>query len=394
MAFPFMLYTYLAAEILAPTCAAFVILSCVMFLGKIIPLLDILLDFGVDLPDFIRLCAYIAPQLCLFSVPMACMIGIIIGLTRLAADGEVMALKAGGIGIYRMLPPVLVIALTAAALTGLITVQLLPDSKIAREKLLYQLAKEKIDKGMRARQFSDAIGNIVLYADRIDDDTGEWHGVFVTDMRDQNNPIIVMARDGNLSADLGELLLSLTLKNGTLHRVQGDITQTVQFDRYLLRLSLPNPAGDTTPTSDKGKLTLAQLQQQARNLNIDTEQRTAMLVEYHRRLTLPVGCFILSLIGFPLGLLAGPGRRSAGLPLGLGLFISYYVLTTAAKVVGKSHILSVVPALWTPNILFALIMLYLIHSSARETAAIHLEKAMLSLEKITNRLRRRGADES
>jgi lipopolysaccharide export system permease protein len=394
MVFPFILYTYLAAEVLAPTCAAFVILSCVLFLGKIIPLLDILLDFGVGLPDFIRLCAYIAPQLCLFSVPMACMIGIILGLTRLAADGEIMALKASGIGIYRMLPPVFIIALTAAALTGLITVQLLPDSKIAREKLLYQLAKEKIDKGMRARQFSDAIGNIVLYADRIDDDTGEWHGVFVTDMRDQNNPIIVMASHGNLSADLGELLLSLTLKNGSLHRVQGDITQTVRFDRYLLRLSLPNPTGETTSTSDKGKLTLAQLQEQAKNPNIDAEQRTAMLVEYHRRLTLPVGCFILSLIGFPLGLLAGPGRRSAGLPLGLGLFIFYYVLTTAVKTVGKTHILSVVPALWSPNILFALILLYLLHSSARETAAIHLEQAMLFIEKISNRLRRRGADES
>jgi len=394
MVFPFLLYTYLAAEVLAPTCGAFLILSCVLFLGKIIPLLDLLLDFGVDLPDFIRLCAYIAPQLCLFSAPMACMIGIIIGLTRLAADGEIMALKASGIGIYRMLPPILIIALTAAALTGLITVQLLPDSKIARDKLLLQLAKEKIDKGMREKQFSDAIGNFVLYADRIDDDTREWHGVFVTDMRDQKNPIIVMARHGTLSADLGELLLSLTLKNGSLHRVQGDIIQTVQFDRYLLHLSLPNPTGVTTPTADKGKLSLAQLHQQSKNLNIDTEQRIAMLVEYHRRLTLPVGCFILALIGFPLGLLAGPGKRSVGLPLGLGLFIFYYILTTAVKTVGKNLIMLVVPALWTPNILFTLIMLYLLHCSARETAAMHLEKGMLYIEKMTNRLHRRGADKS
>ena len=394
MVFPFLLYTYLAAEILAPTCAAFIILSCVLFLGKIIQLLDVLLDFGVELPDFIRLCAYIAPQLCLFTIPMACMIGIIIGMTRLAADGEIMALKASGIGIYKMLPPVLIIAMTAAVLTGFITVQLLPDSKIARDKLLFQLAKEKIDKGMRERQFSDAIGNIVLYADRINDDTREWHGVFVTDMRDQKNPIIIMARHGNLSADLGELLLSLTLKKGSLHRVQGDITQTVQFDRYLLHLSLPNPTGDTTSTTDKGKLSLTQLQQQAKNPNLDAEQTTAMLVEYHRRLTLPVGCFILSLIGFPLGLLAGPGQRSAGLPLGLGLFVSYYILTTAAKVVGKSSVLSLVPALWTPDFLFALIMMYLVHSSARETASIHLEKGMLFIEKISNRFRRRRADKT
>lgn len=304
-----------------------------------------------------------------------------------------MALKACGIGIYRMLPPILIIALTAAVLTGLITVQLLPDSKIAREKLLFQLAKEKIDKGMRERQFSDAIGNIVLYADRIDNDTREWQGVYVTDMRDQKNPMIVMARHGSLSADLDKMLLVLTLKNGSLHRVQGDITQTVQFNRYLLHLPLPNATGDATLTTDKGKLSLAQLQQQAKNPNIDAEQRTAMLVEYHRRLTLPVGCFILSLIGFPLGLLAGPGQRSVGLPLGLGLFIFYYVLTTAAKAVGKSLILPLVPLLWAPNILFALIMIYLVHSSARETVAVHLEKGMMFIKKISSPLHRRRADE-
>ena len=386
MTLPFVLYTYLAAEILAPTFAAFVILSCVLFLGKIIPLLDILLDFGVNLPDFIRLCAYIAPQLSLFSMPMACMMGVIIGLTRLGTDGEIMALKASGIGLYRMLPPVLIIALAAALLTGLITVHLLPDSKIARQQLLFQLAKQKIDKGMREKQFSDAIGNVVLYADRIDEDSGAWHGVYVTDMRDKKNPIVVMARHGNLSANIEKMLLSLVLKNGSLHRVQNDITQTIRFDNYRLNLSLPNPTGIPVQKTDKGKLSLAQLRQQARSPDILPEQRAALLMEFHKRLALPVGCFILTLLGFPLGFLSGPGQRSAGLPLGLGLFIAYYVLTTAAKAVGESLILPVAPAIWAPNIVFSLLMFYLLQSGANESATVHLDKGRLLIEKITQRL--------
>ena len=386
MTLPFVLYTYLAAEILAPTFAAFVILSCVLFLGKIIPLLDILLDFGVNLPDFIRLCAYIAPQLSLFSMPMACMMGVIIGLTRLGTDGEIMALKASGIGLYRMLPPVLIIALAAALLTGLITVNLLPDSKIARQQLLFQLAKQKIDKGMREKQFSDAIGNVVLYADRIDEDSGAWHGVYVTDMRDKKNPIVVMARHGNLSANIEKMLLSLVLKNGSLHRVQNDITQTIRFDNYRLNLSLPNPTGIPVQKTDKGKLSLAQLRQQARSPDILPEQRAALLMEFHKRLALPVGCFILTLLGFPLGFLSGPGQRSAGLPLGLGLFIAYYVLTTAAKAVGESLILPVAPAIWAPNIVFSLLMFYLLQSGANESATVHLDKGRLLIEKITQRL--------
>jgi lipopolysaccharide export system permease protein len=83
-------------------------------------------------------------------------------------------------------------------------------------------------------------------------------------------------------------------------------------------------------------------------------------------LALPVGCFILSLIGLPLGLQASPGRRAVGIPLGLAIFVSYYITLTTSRTLGEAGILPLVVGLWLPNFLFALFALLLLWRAYQE----------------------------
>ena len=52
---PRLLYTYLVNQILAPFYASLVILTSILFLSKLIPILDVILDYNIALVDFIRL---------------------------------------------------------------------------------------------------------------------------------------------------------------------------------------------------------------------------------------------------------------------------------------------------------------------------------------------------
>ena len=81
---PILLYIYLGTEILAPFFASFLILNGILFLGRLVPFLDIIFNYNIGLVDFIRLCSYILPNLMLFSIPMASMIGVIIAFTKLS----------------------------------------------------------------------------------------------------------------------------------------------------------------------------------------------------------------------------------------------------------------------------------------------------------------------
>lgn len=145
---PRLLYSYLATEMLAPFFASFVIMNCVFFLIKLIPFLNIVLELEINFSDFLRLFCYLFPNIFLYSIPMAAMMGVIISFTRLSADAEILAFKASGISLYQMVPPVLLISFFIALITGYFSVSLIPKAEVAMKQLMFQVAKEKIDKGI------------------------------------------------------------------------------------------------------------------------------------------------------------------------------------------------------------------------------------------------------
>ena len=354
---PLLLYSYLATELLAPFFASFLILYGVFFLVRLIPLLDVVLELGINFTDFIRLFSYIFPHMLLYVIPMASMTGVIIGFTRLTNDREILALKSCGISLRQMLPPVVIVAAIIAGLTGYFSVHLIPAGEVAMRQLMFQLAKEKIDRGIKEKKFTEALGDMVVYVDRIDDDQ-QWHGVYVSDMRNRKQPIIIMARHGTMVADVQQMAVTIVLNNGTLHNTDGQDSQIIRFTRYQLQIPLKPPTrigGDDVTQIGKGAMSQQQLLNTAHHYGETTQHGVAYLAEYHHRLVLPTGCFILSLLGLPLGLQAGPGRKAAGIPMGLAFFVFYYVAFTTCRVMVEDMVLPLVLGMWLPNIIFAVI---------------------------------------
>lgn len=358
---PLLLYSYIATELLAPFFASFVILYCVFFLVRLIPLLEIVLELQIGFADFIRMFSYIFPHMLLYVIPMASMTGVIIGFTRLTNDREILALKACGVNLRQMLPPVILIATAIASLTGFFSISLIPAGEVNLKQLMFQLAKEKIDKGLKERAFTEALGELVVYVDDIGED-GRWHGVYVSDMRGREQPIITMAKSGYMEAEIDNMMVTIVLNDGTLHNAEGADNQVIRFERYKLQIPLRPPTridGDDVTRLSKGSMSQQQLLQTAAELGPDHPQTIIYLTEYHHRLVLPVGCFILSLLGLPLGLQAGPGRRAAGIPLGLFFFVLYYVAFTIGRVLCEDHILPLVFGMWMPNLLFLAITVFI-----------------------------------
>ncbi|MBU0480218.1 MAG: LPS export ABC transporter permease LptF [Proteobacteria bacterium] len=390
---PILLYAYLASEMLGPFFASLVIINAVLFLGKLSSFLEMIFSFGVDFPDFLRISSYLLPNLMLFSIPMASTIGVIIAFSRLAGDNEILAFKASGIGLYKMLPPVILIALFTSLLTGAASWSLIPKGSVAMKKTMYQLAREKVDKGLRPREFSDSVKDIVIYIDEVDN-SGEWQGVYISDRRDKDNPLTILAKNGNLNSRLDEMMIILSLKDGSIHRAEENSSQTIEFKSYRLHLPINfnNPTyKDGTPikSQDTSDLTPAELSAKSKEHQIaylaatDDQARirhhdrmTSILLEFHKRLALPVGCFILTLLALPLALQSRPGQRQMGLPLGLFFFILYYIMLTFAKSTAEVSPLPVWVVMWSPNLLLGIITFLFIRTSARENSVSHLERMM------------------
>ncbi len=235
---PKLLYSYLATEMLGPFFASFLIMNCVFFLAKLIPFLNFVLDLNIGLADFIRLFSYLFPNIFLYSIPMAAMMGVTIGFARLSSDSEILALKASGISIYQILPPVIIVATLIAILTSYVSIKLIPLSGVAMKQLSYQLLTEKISEGIKEHVFTEALGDVVVYVDKIDKVTGEWSDVWVSDMRGVNNPIVTMASSGTMSTSPENMMVSIVLRNGSLHKPGNDNAQIIQFNQYQINIPL------------------------------------------------------------------------------------------------------------------------------------------------------------
>jgi lipopolysaccharide export system permease protein len=383
---PRLLYTYLASQILAPFYASLIILTGILFLSRIIPILGIILDYGIGMIDFLLLFIYFTPKLLLFALPMASMMGVIIGTTRLTNDNETMVLKSSGISLYKMLPPIIVIALFMALITGYFSIHLIPAGNQAKAQLLFQLVKDRVDRSLHEKKFSESLGDMVLYTDKKNPATQQWEGIYVSDMRDRQNPVTIIAKTGTITTDINKGSLALLLNEGSLHRNRDNINQTIDFKHYLLDVPVEAPKKNPLAKAGRSNMNQAQLLQESNKLGRDTKPGAALLIEFHKRLALPVSCFILTILGFPLGLLAGPRQRAIGIPLGLLIFILFYALLTAGQSFSEALVLPVGPAMWMPNVVFFLFTLAFIRSVARETHTAVLEKTFAAGHAITSKL--------
>ncbi len=362
-------------------------MNCIFFLVKLIPFLDIVLEFDIQFADFIRSIAYLFPNMLLYSIPMAAMMGIIIGFTRLSNDAEILAFKACGVSLYRVLPPVFLVALIISSLAAYVSITLIPASEIAMKQLFYQLTKEKIDRGIKEKEFTAASGDLVVYVENIDKSTNEWQQVWVSDTRDKKTPTITLAQNGKMSTNIDTMTVTIDLFNGSLHRTDADQNQIILFDRYRVNIPVTLPSTSKTKV-DRDSMSITQLRETAEQLGMYSERGRKYLTEYHKRLVLPVGCLIMSLMALPLGLQSGPGRRANGIPLGLCFFIIYYVLYTLSKTLARDSNILVGIAMWFPNIFFIGLAVAAIIRVANEKSLlpdILREKLIVILEKIEQR---------
>ena len=118
----------------------------------------------------------------------------------------------------------------------------------------------------------------------------------------------------------------------------------------------------------------------------DSYHGISYLTEYHKRIVLTAGCFILTLLGLPLALKSKAGSRNIGIPLGLSFFIFYYVLITAAKGMCDSTSLPIWLVMWSPNILFTFLTIIILTITAQENWETVIRKINQTLQRFSSKL--------
>jgi lipopolysaccharide export system permease protein len=363
---PHILYRYLLLEILPPFGVGLLAFTSIVFLGRMMKITQMIVVKGVGLMEVLKSCLYILPYLLVFTLPMAATVGVLLALTRLSEDQEIIALKTSGLSYAQLLPPILGFSLGAALLTLVLTVYGSPWGQQATRDLLKEVVQRRADMGIQEQVFNTDFPGLMLFVNRVASSKGDLEGIFIYDQRDAENPQTVYARRGNLSFDQTQETMMLQLSDGELIRWGKDPSRwhTAEFKTYQLPLQLFSFA--LKGSKSESEMSLAELRATLAQNPRGSERHNRALVELNQRFSMPLGALLLCLMAMPLGLSPRHHGRTWSLILGLVIFLVYYVVFTASWRLAINARVSPALAPWMANILFVWVALYLWFRTVRE----------------------------
>jgi LPS export ABC transporter permease LptF/LPS export ABC transporter permease LptG len=349
---------YILREVTAHALIGVAVFTFVLFTRDLGQILELVVRNTAPLPSVAQVFFFIVPVTLTISIPAGVLVGILIGLSRLAADSEITAMRACGIGVWSFLRIVSIFAVAAWLLALANGIYLAPASQAAMVHLQDRLKSSQVSFEVQPRVFYEGFPGLVLYVQNVKAAQGAaiWKGVFIADTSVPSSPRITLAKQGILVSE-GAETLHLHLSDGSTHEIDPKIPNHYQISTFeQTDIPIPVPQADSAkeqelvPVSQMGTW---DLWGQAHNQK-DPALARWYLIEFNRRFALPTSCLVLALVGIPLGLSSKKGGKSTGFVLAILLVFAYYSASLVGVSLARQGKLSAGFGVWLANILFFL----------------------------------------
>ena len=348
---------YIVREIVRHALLGLLIFTFVLFVPKLVRLMELFVRHSGSGSQILTLFLCIIPGLLVFTIPMAVLIGVLLGLGRMSMDSEIIALTALGISRKRILLPVGVLAVIGAALTLLMSLVLAPRSLRRFRDIETSLIASQISFQVQPRVFDERFPHLVLYLNDVSASGTHWHGVFLFETGGESGSRITLAEDAIVIAEPGLGKLELHLNSGTTHEFQRerpDQYSVTGFARSDWPIEFNSLASAKERTLSIPERTLADL------FHDRGPRWREARVEIYQRFAFPFACFAFALIAVPLGAQPRRGGRAAGSLLSVLIIAGYYLLFIVGAGMARQGVLPPFLGMWAANFILVLVGLALL----------------------------------
>ncbi len=348
---------YIGREVAAHAVLGLAIFTFVFFVPQLVRLMELVVRHsgGIGMVMLLFLCTL--PPVLIFTIPMAVLVGVLIGLGRLSSDSEIVALHASGISLRRLLVPIGFVAAISAAAALTITFWVSPASLRTLRRLEVRILASQASFAVQPRVFDERFPHFVLYVQDASAAATQWQGVFLASTGGPNGASVTVAKDAQVvSEDEGDRV-ELHLGPGSTHQYDPRYPErynVTTFGENDLAVDISGSAASSRSSS----LTVSEKPVSALLADKGPDWRDAR-VEFNNRIAFPIACIVFALLGVPIGVRPRRGGRAAGLILTLGLIGGYYFLWIAGDHWARQGKVSPWAGIWAANIVAAAVGIYL-----------------------------------
>jgi lipopolysaccharide export system permease protein len=282
-------------------------------------------------------------------LPTTLYLSVVVALGRMYKDSEMTALFACGVGIGRVLRPVLYSALIIAAIVASLSLFIRP---LAYD-LYYRLEAQALINFDLTRMndetfYETSNGERIIYAEKVDHQRDEAKRVFILTEREDGLQVIY-ARKAIQSEDPKSGKQILVFNDGYLYEFSrtGDHGRVLQFKNSAMSLEI------------KENLRMKYRVKTATTLSIARSADRKEIAEFQWRLSMPLATIMLALLGVPLSRSSPRRDKYAKVTTAIVIFAVYYNFSALAKKWVEKGVLDPFPGIWWVQFLMAGLLLYL-----------------------------------
>ena len=318
-----------------------------------------------------------------FTLPIGVLVGVLIGLGRLSADSEIVALHASGIGLRRLLVPIGFVAVVAGIATLLTTFWLSPIAIRTAAKLEQELLSSQAPFAVQPRVFDERFPKFILYVQDVEAAATRWQGVFLASTPGATSGLIPQSGDHSQQSSVTIAEDAQVVSNSAQHQIDLHLGtgSTQEYDPHnpdqynvttFGETDIPvDISGSTSPLKNSA-LSVAE-RSTAALLADDGPGWRASRVEFQRRIAFPAACIVFALLGVPMGVRPRRGGRAGGLILTLVLVGGYYFLFVSGDHFAAQGRISPWAGVWAGNIvalILGIVMLARVENIRRPSRVI------------------------
>jgi len=370
---------YVISAHILPFLGALLVFTTVLLLDKVFDLMDLLIRKGVPLDVVLKLFLNAMPFILALSVPMAVLVASLIAFGRMSQNFEIIAAKACGISLKRLMLGPLLFAFVVFAFMAWFNDRILPEANHTFKNILIDIYVKKPSAQIKAGLFN-TVKNYRIYVRNKDDRTSRIEDVRIYDLADKGKTFIA-ARYGFIKSIQDSIIL-FELHDGTISQIVDSRFREhrlVNFGTYMVKVKMDIgiKLKEREYRSDR-EMTIAMLLQEIRQkeeqLKKASDENTRrqlksrinrLWVEVHKKFSLPFGAIVFVILAAPLASMIRRGGFGVALGISFIVFTLYYIMLLAGEEMASRGMVHPFIAMWFPNFFFLAVGLFLIWKEER-----------------------------
>jgi len=380
------LHKYIFNEIWPTFVTILTVFVFIVVATRMLTLSEWVINRGVHPGQVFRLIFYLLPDIILFALPAAALMAVFIAFIRLSSDNEILALKSSGISLFQMVPTVLLVSFVSFLMATFLAVSGAPWGNRSFKDVVFQIAQSKADLGIKERIFCDPFDNVTFYINSFSTHERVMKDVFVVDRRDPLMTNTIIAKEARVLSDPTRRIITLGFLNGTIFMVDKDFqsVRTLSFDTYNLNIGMSDIMNAVSSRKKSPKeMSIQELLDTLKNETKGEMNYNVTLIKLLEKFSIPVAVLLMGIIGVPLGAQLRARGRSAGIVVGLTIFLVYYMCLAGARSLCETGTVSPLLGVWVPDLFLLISCLYLWRRAAKERSINILKKVRLKWESRT-----------